>query len=431
MSAAPSVPTSSDKTPVEYFVDSEIVLKDGQDLIGAADDGFEIVIRDRADFKHKHILRIGSTENFKTSEKKDSHIKHITFSPTRNNKRVPIDSIVFAGCNNRKLIVEENVFHLPVKAAVSINCEEFSDASDPTRPKGPGLLFANNRIIGKQYNSINDKLFPYIIPDHGIFINLPSIVNQSKRLSVAGNTFEGNIAEAAEFRLGAGIRMEVFKNIIDISNTGNTTRDSVRKGGFVLAGPTDSIVTRPVFFLAGNQIKVTRTAITVRGQIGLTLACNHLQAFNPWWQPQKQFSLKAVPVRQQAMTTINALKLCQEPFSSSVVTSTPGSTLVSPTPASTLVAQTPNSTLDTPTWTPSASSLTANTWTPVKHSTATACTGLVNLEGQLFFTTEVCQPVSLSDADNSTTALPTSSVDRVSVTTALGVITTLMIWLTL
>lgn len=420
------------KTPVEYFVDSVIVLKNGQDIIGAADEGFEIVIRDRPDFQHKHILSVGSTDQFKRDETKNSHIRHVTFRTTRNNKRVPIDSIVFAECFNRKLVIEDNVFYLPVKAAVTLDCKEFTVASDKDRAKGPCMEFANNRVIGERYNSIDDKIFPYFIPNQGIFINLPAIVNQSERISIIGNTFEGNMAEAAEFKIGAGSSINVFKNTINISNAGNTTRDSVRKGGFVLAGPTESIGVPPAFFLAGNQIKVTRTAITVRGQLGLTFACNHLQAVNPWWQPQKQFVLKSLPVPLG-----KAAEVCSGGVSSTAVmpTHTSNPTVVmstfSPNPTHVMSTLTPNSTVVMSI--PDASSRFANTWTAINSSLANACSGLVNFEGQFFFESEVCQTIYLPLAPvNSTTGIPaTPSTGSASVATPLAVMAGLFILLNL
>lgn len=246
VTSSPTATSVTGKTPVEYFADHEIRLKNGQDIIGAADDGFEIVIRDRPIFEGRHLIRVGTANKFQPAYTGDSNIKHITFRPTRNNKRLPIDSIIFAECYNRKLIVEENVFYPPVRAAVIIDCKNL-DASVNERLQGPKLQFADNRIIGERYDSIFDKLFPYIIPDQGLFINLPAIVKQSEKIAVFGNIFEGNIAEAAEFRLGPGTRMGIFKNTINISNVGNTTRYSVRKGGSFLQ---DLQITRksPCFF---------------------------------------------------------------------------------------------------------------------------------------------------------------------------------------
>ncbi|WOG30078.1 hypothetical protein [Endozoicomonas sp. 8E] len=470
---SPTTPASY-KTSVEYLVDSEIVLKNGQDIIGAADDGFEIVIRDRSDFIHRHLLRVGYPGSFKPEETKDSHIRHLTFSPSLNNARLPIDSIIFAECYNRKLIVEDNVFRTPVKAALALDCKEFSDASDPTRHLGPGLLFTNNKIYGGKYTSIMNKMYSYFIQEQGIFINISSVINQSDRLSVIGNLFEDDIAEAAEFRLAPGSKINVFNNIVNINNFGPTTRSSARKGGFILVGPTYSLSKRPVFFLAGNQIKVTRTAITVSGQLGLTLACNHLQAVNPWRQPLKQFSIKAMPAPLRKVsgvcssfvgpTTVmptagpnsNFVMSTFTPDSMAVMStsgpdstvvmsaSTPNATLAmsTPTPNSTVVMSTPavNSTVAIPTPTTHGSIRFANIWTPIKDSSSTACAGLVNFEGQFFFYSEICQPFTLASAFASASVANTTSGSLLVPTTAagstaeisgLGVLATLAIWLNL
>ncbi|WP_257276370.1 hypothetical protein [Endozoicomonas sp. SESOKO4] len=353
---SPAISPAPDKTPVEYFIGSEIRLKDGQVIIGAADDGFDIVIRDRPGFTDKHLIKVGTTDNFQFGETRDSHIRHITFRPTRENKYLSIDSIVFSECYNRKLILEENVFHLPVKAALDFDCKQSLDASsDATRP-GPGLLFANNTLIGTSFKSLTKTL----VPEKGISINLPAIRHQEKRLVVADNTFRGKMAEAGVFRLGPESRMEIFKNTVDITNYGRIGRPAVRKGGFDLIGHTDINAKPPLFNLAGNQIRVTATAVTVNGQLELVLVCNHLQGFNSWWQPQPQFLLKSIPA-----TFEEIMEKCQN---------VPGSNVIVPTP--------------------STSSQLANTWTGTKYSSDTACTGLVNFEGLFFFEKDHCQTVT-------------------------------------
>ncbi|WP_448217280.1 hypothetical protein [Endozoicomonas sp. 2B-B] len=480
-SATLSPATQAAKTPVEYFVDSEIVLKDGQSIIGAADDGFEIVIRDRSTFNHKHLLTVGDPESFKPLETKDSYIRHLTFWPSLNNPRLPIDSIISAECFNRKLIIEDNVFRTPAKAAFKLECKEFSDAPDPTHPPGPHLKFAKNRIYGGKYTSVTDRIYSHVIQEQGIFINLPSVVNQSGRLSVIGNTFEDDIAEAAEFRLAPGSKINVFNNIINISNVGPITRSTTQKGGFVLVGPTHDLAKLPVFFLAGNQIKVTRTAITVRGQLGLTLVCNHLQAVNPWRQPLKQFSIKAMPaplgqvsgvcsslvgptsVMPISGTNSTFVMSTPTPDSTAVMStsgpdsiavmsaSSPNATLAmstpipdsnavmsTPTPNSTLVMSTPavNSTVAIPTPTTHGSIRFANIWTPINDSSSTPCTGLVNFEGQFFFRKEICQLFTLASASVANTTsgsllVPTTAAGTTAEITGLGVLATLAIWLNL
>ncbi|WP_252180255.1 hypothetical protein [Endozoicomonas sp. 4G] len=368
----PSVSAFSGKTPVEYFVGSEIHLKNGQDILGAADDGLEIVLRDRPEFAGKHLIRVGSTDNFQFVETKASHIKHLTFQPTRVNSHPSIDTIVFAGCYNRRLVIEDNVFHLPARATLTLDCKKPLDAS-VSRP-GPGLLFAKNTLIGTSFKQ-SGRAF---IPEQGIAINLPAIRNQEGALAVTGNIFRGKMAEAGAYKLGSGTGININKNTVDIANYGNTGRAAFRKGGFALLGHTDTHVKPPVFNLAGNQIRVSATAITVGGRVGLALACNHLQAANTWWQIQQEFSLKAIPV-----SFAEVAERCENNAGSKDA-------------GSNIAMQVQETRIQI-----------TNTWTATHYSTNTACAGLVNLEGQFFFGSEVCQTVN--PPSNSSTPIPTTS----------------------
>ncbi|WP_257282416.1 MULTISPECIES: hypothetical protein [unclassified Endozoicomonas] len=404
-------------TPVEYFVSSAIRLKNGQDILGAADLGFAI-IRNRPAFKDKYMLGIGTTDDFKPDETKSSRIQYIAFRPTRENNRLSIDSIVFAECYNRKLILAANDIHLSVRAAVVLDCRKSLDASADDRMRGPGLQIYGNLIEGKKYSTIHNPL-PHLIPDMGILIHLPGIRNQTEQLIVISNTFMGNMAQAGEFRMAPGSSMDVIENEVDISNVGFTRRNPSRKGAFVLAGVKDTEGSGaveaglPRFYMIDNYIKATRTAITVWGGLELNLACNRLQASNPWWQPLNQSSLKAVHKSledlRQKLAEHKASDLCHSYKISSVVMPTP---------------------------TPYTSNPMVNTWIANNHSTSTACNGLVNLEGQLFFETEICQPVTPPTASNTGAALSKETRYRYSagaaiVTSALGVVATLAVLLTL
>lgn len=360
-------------TPVEYFISSAIRLKNGQDIIGAAENGFDIIIRDRPGYKDKYMVRIGTTDNFQPGETKNSNIKHVNFQPDRENNHPSIDSIVFAECYNRKLILEGNIFHLPIRAAVVLDCRKSLDASANGEIRGPGLQFSVNLITGEKYSTINNHYFPHLIPDHGIFINLPEISNQSEPLVVKSNSFIGNMAEAGEFRIASGSSMDIISNEVDISNVGFSRHDPARKGGFVLTGDIEGseIIKAglPRFYMIANHIGVTWTAITIWGGLELNLVCNHLQAVNPWWQPLKPFSLKAVhksleDLGEQKLSEHKVRELCERPVSSSIVMSTPTRNPM------------------------------VNTWSAINGSTLSACRGLFNLEGKLFFDTEICQPVA-------------------------------------
>lgn len=400
----PSLPDTpkTGKTPVNYYIHSEILLKDGQDILGAADDGLEIVIMLKSGFTDNHMIRVGTAERFRFSETRDSHVAHVTFQPTQHSTHNPIDSVVLAQCYNRRLNLENNVFHLALYgAAVDVECREPLDAADNDMRPGPGLRFVNNTLIGKHFKNIIQSF----IPEDGLFINLPAIRNQSKRIAVIGNTFRGNMAEAGELVLGPGTQMDIFRNSINISNDGNTRRESItaRKGGFALIGHTDTDSESPRFNMAGNQIQVTGIAITIFAQVELALACNHLQATHPWRQVLAPFSLRAVD-------PLALVDECQK--------------LMSPTV--------------TPTHTPLRICQIENTWTAINDSTDTALSGLVNIEGHLLFGSKICRVAdTFSDSSTRKTYITgpspvnsrrsTSSAEATVVPTALGVVSILAI----
>ncbi|WP_257288379.1 hypothetical protein [Endozoicomonas sp. SESOKO2] len=416
-----------------YVTNYQIVLKDGQDIIGAADDGFEIVIGSH--LGGNSVIKVGTTKNFRYRETRDSNIRHITFWPFGRPDEPRTNTVVFAECYNRRLIIKDNVFHIPVRSAVHLDCKQSLDAdADGSRP-GPGLQFANNTIKG---HIIKNWYLNYM-PEDGVSVNLPAIRNQSHRIAVTGNTFMGRMAEAGEFTLGSGTRLDIFRNTVDIANHGstNTLRDaraqrSPRLGGFTLIGHTDGNAEPPHFNLAGNRIRVTaRTAaaINVSAPLKLALACNHLQAVSPWQQLQEHFSLKAA----------DPLSLggeCERPMTSLVEMPTPNSTVVTPSVNSTVFMPT-----TMPTTVPYNISQILNTWTAI-NSSATACGGLTNFEGRFFFESGVCPTVATSSAFvnnvafgsntmSAKSASPSSPSDATRMTTGLGVITTLAILLAL
>ncbi|WP_448217026.1 hypothetical protein [Endozoicomonas sp. 2B-B] len=432
----PSPSTASpllDKISVKYGIENSIVLKDGQDIIGAADEGFDIVITLRPNYRLTFMIWVGATDNFNFGETKDSHISHITFLSDRPMTNEDHIIIIGAACSNRRLIVENNVFRLPRWVAVYLDCKKPLDASiDPTQ-SGPGLRFANNTVIGNNIMPTTNG-----IPAEAVFIHLPAIKNQSQRLEIIGNTLQGKMADAAEFILGSGTSVNIYRNKVNISNSGIASNNHrwlliSRRGGFVLTGHTENNAERPLFNLAGNQIQVTETALIVKAPIELAFACNHLQGHSPWRQIEEQFSLKAA-----------------DPFllRNECERLTPSSSVVTASPA------------------PYAINQTINTWTAIKGSTATACSGLINLEDHLYFDSEVC-PVNMTNyafvnnavsstfsnsssiinssyvinsssiinssysMDSSISKVPTSSVGKAIVDTGFGIIITLALLLIL
>ncbi|WOG27748.1 hypothetical protein [Endozoicomonas sp. 8E] len=421
------------RNPVEYFIYNQIVLKDGQSIIGAADDGFEIIIMFRGYGNH-HMVKVGTTKNFRFGEKRDNHIRHLTFRPIGYTAGGPDashpmpNSIIFAECYNRTLFVEDNIFHLPKWSAINLDCKEPLDATADLNRPGPGLQFANNTVRGYL---IKTAYLNYM-PEDGVFVNLPAIRNQSQRITVTDNTFLGRMAEAGEFTLGSGTHLDIFRNTVDITNDGltNTLRDAraqrpPRVGGFTLIGHTDANAEPPLFNLAGNRIRVTAPAINVSPPLKLALACNHLQATSPWQQLQQDFSL-------QAADPLPLGGECEKPTTPSINMPTPNSTVAMPLASSTVFVPTPVS---------YSISQILNTWTAI-NSSATACDGLTNFEGRFFFESGVCPTVARSSAFTTDTAFrsntmsdkgltSTSSTDSNRMTSGLGVITILAILLAL
>ncbi|WP_257287863.1 MULTISPECIES: hypothetical protein [unclassified Endozoicomonas] len=358
VSTASSTSTSSlppvDKTPIEYLINKGIVLKDGQDIIGAADDGFEIVIRVDAGFKDLSMVMIDDMYDF--DKTRDSHIRHVTFQPVGPENNVGAFSIIYAGCYNRKLIVENNLFYVSVRrAGLFLSCAGSLDASVN---QGSGLQFANNVMIGKSILYDGSDIVP-----KGIDIYYAG-TQQLQKIAVIENIFQGEMAHAGDFYLPAGSSMDIFRNTVDINNNmlGKkplSTRPARFRDGFFLRGNYDTKVNLlpPLFNLAGNRIRSKSTAIGIEGHIKLALACNHLQAANPWrqyppswwWRP-KQYGLKAV----------DPLPLAGE------CEGTADSTGAVVTPTSPTVCQ------------------VFNTWTSIDGSMINPLSGLDSLDGRLF-----------------------------------------------
>ncbi|WOG30065.1 hypothetical protein [Endozoicomonas sp. 8E] len=397
---SPTVAPTTGKPTVDYLIASPIALKNGQDIIGAADDGFEIVIKLHPGFTNRYMIGVGVEYNgkFNFSETIDNHIKHITFRPTGANPDNPIYAIFYTKCYNRTLAIENNVLYLPTWAAVDMSCNSALDASANDLRKGPGLRFANNKVIGEIIRTTRHSM----IAEEAIFINLGKINNQSNKLEIIENTFRGKISELAEISIGSGSSIDIFRNTISIDNKG-TTRSEIRtgfenrRGGFALRGLGFTDRKAPLINLAGNDIYLTTTALTIIKQLDLTLACNHFMAVTLWNVRNEYFSLKAVDPLPLAAE-------CRRSVSSTVGMAT--------TSAPTLCQ-------------------IVNSWTPINDSKATALTGLTNVEGQFYFGTSLCPtatPPALintksADLDDSD-LVTTSSAGLTAATTALGVITT-------
>ncbi|WP_422474873.1 hypothetical protein [Endozoicomonas sp. ALB032] len=361
---SPTVAPVAGKTTVEYFISNAITLKNGQDIIGAADDGFEIVIKLHDNFTSRYMIGVGVHyyDEFNFGETADNHIKHITFQPTGVNPDTQTHAIVHTNCYYGALSIENNVFYLPDRAAVNINCSANLDASTSDLHTVPGLRFANNKVIGETIRTTKLSM----IPERAIFINLPYINNLSNKLEIIGNTFEGRISELAYIEIGYGSNINIFRNTVDIDNKGETLSEILtgiesRRGGFALEGfraPLHLVdhIKAPLINLAGNNINVTTTALTIDDKLDLALTCNHFQGMTLWKVDNEGFPLKAV----------DPLPLADECTRS--VSSTVG-------PATT-----------------SAPTLCqiVNSWTPINDSKATALTGLTNVEGQFYFDSAVC-----------------------------------------
>ncbi|WP_252176394.1 hypothetical protein [Endozoicomonas sp. 4G] len=409
---SPSVTPASGKIPIVYLIDNEITLKDGQHIIGAPDEGFEIILTPNIRYTDTYMITFGSHNYFNFEQTQDSHIRHITFQPTTPNGRMPIRNIISTHCSNRRLIVENNVFNLVCLNGVNIDCRLSLDASANDLRQGPALMFVNNTVTGDIItvtgHVIKSRNVDYI-PDGGVAVTLPYIKSQSHRIAINGNTFRGKMAWVAELDPGPGSSIDIFRNTIDIDNINATLFEVLgqpekEKYALTIVGHTSTSEEPSLCNLAGNQIRVTSSAaIDIKGIVKLALACNHFQAVKLWRQEQHEYSIRAA----------DPLSLADECERSVQANTT---TVGSPTLCQIV-----------------------NTWTPINNSTATALSGLTNLEGQFYFNSSVCLTVdspsvsSPSPSPSATSANKTFilSAGTKATTTVLGIITALNLLLSL
>ncbi|WP_422138160.1 hypothetical protein [Endozoicomonas sp. ALC020] len=404
---SPTVAPVTGKPTVEYLIANAITLKNGQDIIGAADDGYEIVIKLHPGFADRNMIEVGVEYNggFNFSETIDNHIKHITFRPTGANPDNPIYSIFHTNCYNRTLAIENNVLYLPTFAAVNMRCSTSLDASANNLQTGPGLRFANNEVIGETIRTTQHSM----IPEAAIIINLGNITRQSNKLEIIENTVRGKTSQLAEIQLGPENSIDIFRNTVTIDTEGITryeiaTGYAGRRGGFALIGDRfGGKVSR--FKLAGNYIYVTTKNINISYSIGLALACNDFLG-TALWNQYSEF---------RPVIAVDPIPLGTECQRS--VSSTAG------------MATTSRPTLNQ----------IVNTWTPINYSTASVLTGLTNIQGQLYFDNAANCPTLATPAVIDTTSaglddsdfVTTSTAGLTAATTALGVITTLAVLLNL
>ncbi|WP_257288503.1 hypothetical protein, partial [Endozoicomonas sp. SESOKO2] len=407
MTPSSSVTPVSGKTPVNYLIHGEIVLKEGQDIIGAADDGFEIVIMLDESYRAYNMIVVGDSGNSIFGETKDNNIRHITFRPNQPKGRRRTNALVSAWCYNQSLIIAHNVLHLPDWVGVKLDCRQPLDASISDSRSGPGLLIANNTFKAETFNVGGTDL----IPMEAVVVITPTIKNQSQRVAIIDNTFQGKLSEAVEFSPGPGSSIDIFRNRIDIDNTGTTYREymmgrSIKKSGITFEGITDADAEPPLFNLAGNRILVRNTAIDILGRVKLAMACNHMEGIHPWRQEQHQYSLKAVDPLPLA-------RECKRSLSSTVGMATTR---------------------------PPALCQIVNSWRAVEASPANYVSGLSNLEGQFYFDPAICPTVASPSAvinstninstkDTGDDDIATSSAPATVATTALSIMTTLALLL--
>ncbi|WP_448215948.1 hypothetical protein [Endozoicomonas sp. 2B-B] len=358
---SPSVITpSSGKIQVVYLIDSKIVLKDGQDIIGAPNEGYEIVISPDESYTDSYMITLGSLKYFSFDETMDSRIRHITFQPTAPNGRNPIGTIITARCINRRLFVEDNVFNLNCQNGVRIDCRLPLDASVDFRHQGPSLSFDNNMVTGYTIESRRRDC----IPNGGLFVKLPAINKRFMAIGVYGNKFQRKMGWVAELHIGPGSSIDISGNEIDIDNTGEIVFKTVSPGykkeqfGFSLVGHSDTNEEPPFYALTRNQIRVKNTALDIKGIVKLALACNHFQAVKLWRQEQHEYSIKSADTLLWAYNCESFVN--------------PGNATTGPLTFSQHV------------------NIALNTWAPIENSRTSALSGLTNFEGQFFFNSSDC-----------------------------------------
>ncbi|WP_252178081.1 hypothetical protein [Endozoicomonas sp. 4G] len=194
LSSAPSVsPVPGKKSESKHYINGPITLKNGHEIIGAPDDGFEIVIEDRVTFYGEEMIKIGKQNSFTFPEIRDSRIKLITFKPM-NACGGGLNSIIDAKCFNRKLIVEDNKFIFHQREAVLLLvCSQSIQPIKGFAFTGPILKFTNNVITSETF-IFTDGIRRVFLPETVLLVNLPNVKGESDTLHFSGNTLSGKLA---------------------------------------------------------------------------------------------------------------------------------------------------------------------------------------------------------------------------------------------
>ena len=383
-----------------YYISKPIKIKNGQHFLSAADDGFEIILKEADDFIGSHMMEMGSKDDFLQDEVETSVIRKLTFETQDGDARKAVDSIIFAQCSNRELQVLDNHFILDARASVYMRCNlSYDNQPDGSGldfdidPVGPGLKFERNTIKGSAYQFAGHQY----LPDEGLFIFLANINGLQNRLNIAKNIFMGAMIEGIEAHIGLNSNLLLTNNTIDISNKGLSRPDErrfVKRGGIVLRGSTGDHAQSelPLYALAGNCVAVTDKAITIQDQFQVGFSCNTLTASAPWRQDSS-----SLPIYSASDDDFS--EYCdfrQKPASGSSPISVATSSIFAFEPV-----QTPD---------PLPYITTANTWTALT-SEVMPCDGLMNLIGQIQFES--------TDCSNIQPAMPATKTDTAkSVTTS-------------
>ena len=423
------IPPSPGVINREFSLSKPIKLKNGQHILSAAEDGFRVVLKEANDFEGGHMIEIGtSAENFMdvVDEIDSSVVRGITFEPVRGDGRRSVDSIFYAQCYNRDLLVLDNHFTLDARASVYLRCS-YSFENDIvgsglelySRPMGPGLDFSGNTVRGDQYQTARRTF----TPDEALLIYLPNIQGlQDDLLVVRNNTFEGHMIEAIEAHIGLNSKLRITGNTIHINTSGKPFGSrghdaDFHKGGILLRGLNggqnrDEL---PLYLLADNDITTQDSGakdrvITLLDQLQLGFSCNRLEGTRPWKQKNNP------PAVYTAFYDLSPYCDSVADTLTSMATMTTSMPSVSPTPAPSPVAV------------PAINIM--NTWSASGSAMFGACEGLVHLVGEIQFETAMCEstqpptpaPVAPSTPSAKTTTKPTDTVSTQAVATTEGMI---------
>ena len=277
-----------DSTPEAMPLNARSVmdLKNGQHMIGVSGDDSDVLLITPVDFDGRHMVGIGTANSFNNGEQETSVISGIHFKPFKDDQRDSVDSIIFAQCYNRLLIVDSNTFTLDRRASVFLDCKRSNIGVTPPPALltpteqitsdlrgGPGLQFINNNVIGDDEHSNN-------APGEGLFVYGPGVFNLPEALQarIEGNHFSQSMKVAIEVETGSNAT--IHNNIINETLLTETVRNFI---GIQLIG-VGNIDPLPIYDVSKNTIGLDGNCVQLKRELVFSFSENQMNCNSPWSQ---------------------------------------------------------------------------------------------------------------------------------------------------